>query len=177
MNEPVNIRPDQVTYKEKPQEPIPSDGINPTPENPGLTYTKDEPTPTISVKLDQPTTLTVIYVPNDRPNEPSNVNTFTVVFTYPNETKSREYPSSTAGSTTTTTTPSGVPSLPQTTPTTPGVQPPSPASPKVDLEPNFYVPPGTVITFTITSTTDDQPPTGVRIILVLSIFYLFETLY
>jgi hypothetical protein len=178
MNQPLTISPTQVTYKQQPQQP---GDINPTLTNPGLTYT-NETNPTIYVTLVQPSSLTLIYVPIDTPNNPSNVNTFTVVFAYPNNTNSIEYPSTAAGTVGTTTTTTLSPS--QTTTTTPpgtttaAVQPPSSVSPQVNLPANFYVPQGTVIIFTITSTNPQGAyPTGVSIILVLSIFYLFETLY
>lgn len=170
MNEPQTIRPDQVTFEPQPDQTTPPGNINPTVNTPGLTYTT-EMTPKINVTLDQPATLTLIYVPIDRPNEPSNVKEFTVVFVFPNGT-TPSFSSSSAGVTTTTTTPSGLPS--STTPTATGVQPPSSVSPQVDLPPNFQLPEGTVIIIMITLTTDFAPPTGVRIILVLSVFCLFE---
>jgi hypothetical protein len=131
------------------------------------------------VTLNQPTTLTVIYVPTDRPNQPSNVNGFTVQFVFPDSTVSPIFPSSLGGTaeTTTTTTASGLPSqttpsgLPSQTTTTPGLQQPSANSPRVDLPADYQVPPKTVIIVTITSTSDKSSPTGVRILLV----FRFET--
>jgi hypothetical protein len=179
MNQPLTIDSKQVTYKQPPVDTTSPRDINPTLTNPGLTYAT-EPSPTINVTLDQPATLTLIYVPIDRPNQPSNVNQFNVAFVFPNNTTPIQFTSSVAGTveTTTTTTPSGLPSSTSTTPgTTPGVQPPSSVSPTVDLPANFQVPEGTVIIITVLSTINYAPPTGVRIILVLPFFYLFETLY
>jgi hypothetical protein len=156
MNQPLTITSDQVQFDSPPTQ---STDINPTPTTPGLTFTT--PNPRISVTLTQPTTLTVIYLPVDRPNNPSNVNDFAVVLTYPNGTTSSPYTSTTpsASSQTTTTTP--IPTAASTTPSPAGVVPLSNVSPRVDLPPNFDVPQNTVVTIVITTTTDGSNPTGV----------------
>jgi hypothetical protein len=156
MNQPLTITSDQVQFDSPPTQ---STDINPTPTTPGLTFTT--PNPRISVTLTQPTTLTVIYLPVDRPNNPSNVNDFAVVLTYPNGTTSSPYTSTTpsASSQTTTTTP--IPTAASTTPSPAGVVPLSDVSPRVDLPPNFDVPQNTVVTIVITTTTDGSNPTGV----------------
>jgi hypothetical protein len=157
----LTITSDQVQFDSPPTQ---STDINPTPTTPGLTFTT--PNPRISVTLTQPTTLTVIYLPVDRPNNPSNVNDFAVVLTYPNGTTSTPYTSTTpsASSQTTTTTPTpsaGAASSGSTTPSPAGVVPLSDVSPRVDLPPNFDVPQNTVVTIVITTTTDGSNPTGV----------------
>ena len=163
MNQPLTIRPDQVTSNPTPDQTTPPGDINPTSSTttPGLNF----PTmnPQINVTLDQPATLTLIYVPVDRPNQPSNVNEFTVVFIYPNGTTSPSFNSivPSQGATTTTTPSSGAPSQTTTTPSPTGVVPASPQSPQIDLPPNFQVPAGTVIAITITSTDDQSPPRDV----------------
>jgi hypothetical protein len=166
MNQPLTIQPNQVNSNPSPSPSTPPGNINPTPTpTPGLNF----PTmnPQINVTLDQPTTLTVVYLPSDRPNKPSNVNEFTIIFVYPNGTTSSSFDSvipSTGQSTTTT--PAGVPAQSTTTPSPTGVVPPSNVSPQVDLPPNFQVPQGTTIVITITSTTDYQNPHDVCIILL-----------
>ena len=153
MDQPVDIQPEQVTYSEQPVETSPPGDINPTTTTPGLNFPSENPE--INVTLDSPATVTVVYVPKDRPDEPSNVDEFTVVFVYPNGTTSETFtstPPSPSESAETTTTPS--PS---------GTVPPSDESPKVTLPPYFEVPEGTTVVITITSTDDDQPPTGVSI--------------
>ncbi|CAF1682168.1 unnamed protein product, partial [Didymodactylos carnosus] len=120
--------------------------------------------PEINITLDQPATLTLIYVPVDRPNQPSNVNEFTVQFFYPNNTNSILFTSiipSIPETTTTTTTgipsPSGIPL--ETTTTTPSrLVPPSNISPQVDLTPNFRVPENTIIVIKIILTEDQSSP-------------------
>jgi hypothetical protein len=166
MNQPLTITPDQIQSNPQPQQTTPSGDINPTPGTPGLNY--PSPNPQINVTLNQPTTLTVIYLPVDTPNKPSNVQTFQVVFVYPNGTTSTPFtsiiPSTSTTTTTTTTTPSpsaGAPSQPLTTPSPTAVVPPSSASPQVDLPPNFQLPPNTIVVITITSTTNGSNPTGV----------------
>jgi len=147
------VSPSSTSYSEQPEETSPPGDINPTTTTPGLNFPSENPE--ISVTLDSPATVTVVYVPTDRPNEPSNVDEFTVVFIYPNGTTSETFtstPPSPAESGETTTTPS--PS---------GTVPPSDESPKVILPPNFDVPEGTTVVITITSTDDDQPPTGVTV--------------
>jgi hypothetical protein len=157
MNEPLTIQPKQVTSEPSPNPTTPEGDINPTPSTPGLSF--PTPNPTIKITLDQPATLTVLYVPVDRPNEPSNVNTFTVVFVFPTGEKSPTF-TSTIPSAGTTTTQSGVPSE-TTTPS--GVFAPSPVSPQVNLPVNFRVPEGTQIVLTITSTSDNSNPRDVCI--------------
>jgi hypothetical protein len=171
MNAPVTIQ--DVTYSSPPESTTPPGDINPTLTKPGLNFPTDQ-NPTINVKLDQPTNVTLIYVPVDRPGQPTNVYQFDVAFQYPNGTTSPQYTSTPAGQTTTTTTPAGLPSSTSTTPATTavGVQPPSAISPQVDLPPNFSVPSGTVVQITVILTSDDQTPTGVRIILALLIFVI-----
>jgi hypothetical protein len=161
MNQPLTITSSQVQFDSPPTQ---STDINPTPTTPGLTFTT--PNPRISVTLNQPTTLTVIYLPVDRPNNPSNVQDFAVVLTYPNGTTSTPYtsttPSTSSPTTTTTPTPSaGAPSSTSATPSPAGVVPLSDVSPRVDLPPNFLVPQNTVVTIMITTTTDGSNPTGV----------------
>jgi hypothetical protein len=148
MNQPLTITSDQVQFDSPPTQ---STDINPTPTTSGLTFTTSNPR--ISVTLTQPTTLTVIYLPVDRPNNPSNVKDFAVVLTYPNGTTSASY-TSTSPSTSSPTTSS-------TTPSPTAVVPLSDVSPRVDLPPNFDVPQNTVVTIMITSTTDGSNPTGV----------------
>jgi hypothetical protein len=118
----------------------------------------------INITLVQPATLTLVYLPTDRPNQPTNVEQFALVFAYPNGTISDQFTSQTP-STSGTTPSSGVPSgttTTTTTPTTPsGVVPPSDVSPQVDLPPNFQVPNGTVLMIVITSTQNSANPSGV----------------
>jgi hypothetical protein len=168
MNQPLTITSDQVQFDSPPTQ---STDVNPTPTTPGLTFTT--PNPRISVTLTQPTTLTVIYLPVDRPNNPSNVNDFAVVLTYPNGTTSSPYTSTTpsASSQTTTTTP--IPTAASTTPSPTAVVPLSDVSPRVDLPPNFDVPQNTVVTIVITTTTDGSNPTGV----CKNLFSLFHYSY
>ena len=175
MNEPLTIQPSQVKYQPEPETTTTPGDINPTVTKPGLKYT-DELTPKINVTLDQPATLTVIYVPINRLNEPSNVKDFYVKFVYPNDNTSDVYTSTVAGTPETTTT-SGLSTSTTTTAagTTAGVQPVSSVDPHINLPSNFRVPENTVIMIMIKSTTNDKPPTGVSIILVLLVFCLFET--
>lgn len=175
MNQPLTIRPDQVQSNPTPEQTTPPGDINPTLTTPGLDFTTMNPQ--INVTFDQPATLTVLYVPVNRPNEPSNVEEFTIVFVYPDGTTSRPYdsiiPSTTGAATTTPAT--GEPSSQATTTpsTTRGVVPPSPQSPQVDLPTNFQVPAGTIVVLTITSTKDQSPPENVSTIE----FFLFEILF
>ena len=168
MNQPLTIQSTQVKFDVKPDATTPPGDINPkqTP-TPGLTFST-KMTPTINVTLDQPTTLTVVYLPVDRPNKPSNVNEFTIVFVFPNGTNTPSFtsviPSAGASTTTTTPTPSGVTAQSTTTPSPTGVVPPSNVSPQVDLPPNFQVPQGTTIMITITSTSDVSYPHDVCIL-------------
>ena len=164
MNQPLTIQPNQFISYPSPNQTTPSGNINPTSTTPGLDFpTKN---PKINVTLDQPATLTVIYVPVDRPKQPSNVNGFTVVFVYPNGDVSPPFNSEIpSGGSTTTTPSSGVPSETTTTPSTSGIVPPSDVSPQVDLPTNFRLPTGTVIVITITSTNDKLNPHDVSIYL------------
>jgi hypothetical protein len=165
MNEPLTLQPSQVTYQPSPDQTTPQGDINPKPTpTPGLTFSTTM-TPKITVTLDQPTTLTIVYLPVDRPNKPSNVKEFTVQFTFPNGTNTPAFTSviPSPGASTTTTTPSGVPAQSTTTPSPTGVVPPSPISPQVDLPPNFQVPQNTSIVITITLTTDEHGPHDVCI--------------
>ena len=172
MNTPLSIKPTQVISNPSPIPTTPPGDINPTSTTPGLNY--PTPSPQINVTFDQPATVTLIYLPTDRPNQPTNVDQFAVVFVFPNGTQLLPYTSQ-IPSTGTTTTPSGVPSettttpsgLPSetTTPSTSGLVLPSNVSPQVDLPPNFQVPQGTTVVITITSTKDEKNPTGVCIIL------------
>ena len=166
MNQPLTITPDQVTSYPSPSPSTPLSGINPTSTTPGLDF--PTPNPQINVTLNQPATLTVIYLPNDRPNQPSNVQQFQVVFVYPNGTTSTPFtsttasiPSTTSTSTSTTTLSAQTPSSIFTTSGTTTIVPPSNASPQVNLPSNFYVPEDTTIVITITSTIGGSNPTGV----------------
>ena len=166
MNQPLTITPDQVTSNPQPESTTPLSGINPTSTTPGLNF--PTPNPQINVTLDQPATLTVVYLPVDRPDKPSNVVQFQVEFVYPNGTTSTPFnsttastPSTTSTSTSTTTPSAGTPSTIFITLGTTTVVPPSGVSPQVDLPPNFRVPADTIVVITITSTINDTNPTGV----------------
>jgi hypothetical protein len=164
MNQPLTIQPNQVTSNQPYNQTTPTTGdINPTTSTPGLNFPSTNAL--INITLDQPAALTVIYVPTDRPNQPTNVEQFVVVFVYPNGTTSQPFTSQTP-STSGTTTPSTGVSLETTTtlPTPSGVVPPSAVSPQVDLPPNFQVPENTVVIINITSTQQNAPPTGVCIV-------------
>jgi hypothetical protein len=163
MNQPLTIQPNQVTSNQPFDQTTPSTGdINPTTTTPGLNFPSTNPL--INITLDQPAALTVIYVPTDRPNQPTNVEQFVVTFVYPNGTTSQPFPSQTP-SISGTTPSTGVPSETTTTlPTPSGVVPPSADSPQVDLPPNFQVPENTIVIINITSTEDNTPPTGVCIV-------------
>jgi len=170
MNQPLSISPQQVTSSPPNDQNTPLNNINPTQTSPGLDF--PSPNPQINVTTDQPASLTVIYIPTDIPNQPTTVEQFTVTFVFPNGTTSQTFPSTTPSSTTTTTTttPSsstGVAGATTTTPSATSIVPPSGASPQVDLPPNFQVPQNTTIVIQITSTINDSPATGVRIILLL----------
>jgi hypothetical protein len=160
MNQPLTIQPNQVSSNQPFDQTTPSTGdINPTTTTPGLNFPSTNPL--INVTLDQPAALTVIYVPTDRPNQPTNVEQFVVTFVYPNGTTSQTFLSQTP-SISGTTPSAGVPSETTTTlPTPSGVVPPSADSPQVDLPPNFQVPANTIVIINITSTTYNTPPTGV----------------
>lgn len=165
MNQPLYIQPNQVTSNPPPEQTTPPGDINPTSTTPGLNYPSTNPQ--INITLDQPATLTLIYVPVARPDQPSsNVDEYTVQFVYPNGTSSRIFTSEIPSMHETTTTPSGLPPS-ETTTTTPSTSLPSKNSPQVDLPTNFRVPTGTIIVITITSTNDDSNPTGVCILFLL----------
>jgi hypothetical protein len=159
MNQPLTIQPNQVTSNQPFDQTTPSTGdINPTTTTPGLNFPSTNPL--INITLDQPAALTVIYVPTDRPNQPTNVEQFVVTFVYPNGT-TQSFASQTP-SISGTTPPTGVPSQTTTTSPTPsGVVPPSAVSPQVDLPPNFQVPENTIVIINIISTGNNAPPTGV----------------
>jgi hypothetical protein len=160
MNQPLTIQPNQVTSNQPFDQTTPPTGnINPTTSTPGLNFPSTSPL--INITLVQPATLTLIYLPTDRPNQLTNVQQFELVFAYPNGTLSQQYTSQTLSTSgTTTTTPStGAPSGTTTTPS--GVVPPSDVSPQVDLPTNFQVPNGTVLMIMITSTQNSEIPTGV----------------
>jgi len=156
MNQTLTIGSSQVISSSPTTGP---GDISPTSTAPGLTYLSMNPQ--INITLDRSATLTLIYVPVDRPNRPSNVNGFVVQFVYPNGTTSKLFPSvvPSTGETIITTSPSG------TTASTTGVFPPSDASPRVDLPPMFRVPENTIVVINITSTRDHSYATGVCIIL------------
>jgi hypothetical protein len=163
MNQPLTIQPNQVTSNQSYDQTTSPTNINPTTTSPGLNFPSTNPL--INITLNQPATLTLIYLPTDRPNQPTNVDEFSVVFVYPNGTPSVELISqipSTSGTTTTTTTPStGASSETTTTPSPSGIVLPSNDSPQVDLPPNFQVPNGTILMIVITSTNDSASPNGV----------------
>jgi len=172
MNQPLTIQPNQVTSYPPNDQTTPQGDINPTSTTPGLNFSS--PNPLINITLDQPASLTIIYIPTDRPNQPTNVNQFALVFVYPNGTTSPSFtsqiPSISSTTTTTTTTPSpstGIPSQTSTTPSPSGIVPPSDVSPQVDLPPNFQVPNGTIVVINITSTTDTSNASNVCTILFL----------
>jgi hypothetical protein len=171
MNQPLTIQPNQVTSYPPYDQTIPQGDINPTSTTPGLNFSS--PNPQINIILNQPASLTLIYIPTNRPNQPTNVDQFSVVFVYPNGTTSSSFTSqipSVSGTTTTATTPApstGVPSQTSTTPIPSGIVPPSDVSLQVDLPPNFQVPNGSIVIINLTSTTDNSPPTGVRTVFVL----------
>jgi hypothetical protein len=169
MNQPLNITPTDYTTNPSPQQTTPPGDINPTSTTPGLNFPTSL-TPQINVTVNQPANLTVIYIPVDRPKQPpSNVDQFSVIFVFPNNTVSQEYPSSipsitsTSTTTTTSTSSSSLFTTPITTTTT--VIPPSNLSPIVNLPTNFQIPSGTTIIITITLTTNQTYPTGVCIVL------------
>jgi len=167
MTQPLTILPNQVTSYPLNDQTTPPGDINPTSTTPGFNFSSVNPL--ISIAFDQPTSLTLIYIPTNRPNQPTNVNQFALLFVYPNGTTSQPFTSEipSVSSTTTITTPppsTGVPSGTSTTPSPSAVIPPSDVSPQVDLPPNFQVPSGTVMIINITSRTDESSPYGVCII-------------
>ncbi len=175
MNQPLTIQPGQVSFDSPSDQSPSSTDINPTSITPGFTFTT--PNPRINVTLDQPTTLTVIYLPNDRPNQPSNVKDFGVVFIYPDGSTSQPFTSttvSTSSAITSTTTP-----LAGTTPGTTTIVPPSDVSPQVNLPANFDLPQKTTLMIMITSTTNGFYPTGVCFslfifITLIDVYYLVK---
>lgn len=159
MNQPLTILPNQVTSNPPPETTTTSNNINPISTTPGLDYPSKSPE--INVTLDQPATLTLIYIPVDRPNYPSNVIEFVVQFIYPNNTISNEFVSKIPSEGKTTTTPSAIPPSETTTPSPTTIALPSDKSPQVDLPPNFQLEKGTTIKITITSTKDESNVNGV----------------
>jgi hypothetical protein len=159
MNQPLTINENQVKSYPTPDQTEPPGDINPTLTTPGLSYSSMNPQ--INITLDQQATLTLIYVPVDRPNHPSNVETIIVTVVFPNGTISQPFTSE-IPSQTKTTTPSGVTSE-TTTPSTTIVFPPSLNSPRVNLPSNFDLPPGTILAITISSTKDNNFPVEVGI--------------
>jgi hypothetical protein len=162
MNQPLTIQPNQVISNPLYDQTTPPGDINPTTTTPGLNFSS--PNPQINITLGQPATLTLIYLPVDRPNQPTNVNQFVVVFAYPNGTTSQQFTSEipSTSSTTTTTPSTGVPSQTTTAPSTSGIVSPSNVSPQINLPPNFEVPQYTIIMITGISTSDGLNPKGVR---------------
>jgi len=167
MNQPLTIQPNQVTSNQPLDQTTSPADINPTTTSPGINFPSTNPL--INITLNQPATLTLIYLPTNRPNQPTNVNEFSVVFVYPNGTTdsfTSEIPLS-SGTITTTTTPStGTPSETTTTANPSSIVPSSNVSPQVDLPPNFQVPNGTILMIAITSTNDSASPYGVSKLLV-----------
>jgi hypothetical protein len=161
MNQPLTIQPNQVTSNQPFDQTTPPTGdINPTTSTPGLNFPSTSPL--INITLTQPAALTLVYLPTDRPNQPTNVQQFVVTFVYPNGTTSQPFPSQTP-SISGTTPSTGVPSQTTTTlPTPSGIVPPSDVSPQVDLPTNFQVPNGTVLMISGITTTNGLSPTGVR---------------
>ena len=103
MNQPLTIQPGQVTSNPLSNQTTPPGDINPTTSTtPGLDF--PSPNPQINITFNQPATITVIYVPTDRPNQPTNVEQFVVVFVYPNNTSSQPFSSAILSPTTTTST-------------------------------------------------------------------------
>ncbi len=133
MSQPLTIASDKVTSDQPFDQATPPNGnINPTSTTPGLNFPSTNPT--INVTVDQPAALTVINIPTDRPNQPTNVDEFTVTFVYPNGTTSEPFPSET---------------------------PLTGVSPQVDLPANFEVPDDTVIMISDINTKDGLSPKGV----------------
>ena len=162
-----------MTSNPPPEQTIPPGDINPTLAKPGLKFLSMNPR--INITFDHPAALALIYLPADRPNKPSNVNEFVVLFVYPNGTKSRPFTSRIPwpGRTDRTSTPpSGISLETSTIPSTTGVFPPSEASPQVDLPPNFRVPEGTKMMLVITSTTDRSYPTDVSVVFCAFVFFM-----
>jgi hypothetical protein len=163
MDQSLTIQPNQVTSNQPFDQTTPTTGnINPTTSTPGLNFPSINPL--INITFDQPASLTVIYVPTDRPNQPTNVEQFVVVFVYPNGTTSQPFTSQTPSPSGTTTLSTGVSLKTMKKLRRPsGDVLPSAVSPQVDLPPNFHVPENTTVIINITSTQQNAPPTGVRI--------------
>ena len=163
MNQPVDIKPGQVSSNPSPSNPSPAGDINPTTTKPGLNFPSDKPQ--INITLNEPQEINTIYVPTNRPNESTNVEEFTVQFLFPNGTLSPVFSAipSVIPSTSGTTTPStGAGSESTTTPSTVnGVVPPSDSSPQVQLPENYDVPKDTIIILTVKKTMDNSPARGV----------------
>jgi hypothetical protein len=157
MNQPLTIQPTQVTSNPPPET---TGDINPTPYTQGLNYLSMYPQ--INITLVQPATLTLIYIPVDRQDRPSNVDKFVVKFVYPTGATPSQFTSEIPSKTETTTS-SGTTT---TTLSTKVVFPPSDSSPRVNLPANFDLPNGTIIVIDITSTRDHDKPTQVRMILL-----------
>ena len=158
MNQPLIIRTDQVSTNPS---VTPTD-INPTSSTSGLNFTTMNPE--ISIRLDQPATLTLVYLPVDRTDQPSNVREFNLVFVYPNGSQSDTYPSTNPDDFTTTPSSGTTSETTTAVSTTAGVFPPSILSPQVNLPTNFQVPEGTVLVIKITRTSNFDNPTNVSII-------------
>lgn len=160
MNQPLPIQPTQVTSNPPPEQTTPTGDINPESPAPGLNYPSMYPQ--INVTLVQPATLTLIYVPVDRLDRPSNVDKFVVKFVYPDGTTPSQFTSEIPSKTETT-----ISSGTTTTPSTKGVFPPSDASPRVNLPPKFELPTGTIVVIDVISTRDEQNAKQVRMIFIV----------
>lgn len=158
MNQPLTIEPDQVKINPEPKSS--TGDINPKADTPGLSF--DTMNPSFEITVKEPATFTVIYLPNDRPNRPSNINQFVVVISFPDGRPSEEFTSNTPTSALTTTTPSSGAASETTTPSSNAVVPPSSSSPQVNLPVNYRIPVGAVITITVISTTNQAFPQEVR---------------
>ena len=161
----LSIQRNQVRSNPPPEETTPPGDINPTLTKPGLRFSSINPR--INVTLNQAATLALIYLPVDRPNQPSNVNEFVVVFFYVDGTNSQPFTSripSTSRTDEAATLPLGISSEASTTSSRNRAFPPSDASPRIDLPPNFRVPQGTKLMLIITSTRDRSKPTGVSVL-------------
>jgi hypothetical protein len=157
MNQPLNIPTSKVTSDDSTvNQPI---DINPNSTNPGVTFSNSQPS--LTFPLDKSQEFTVLYLPNDRPNQPSNIQSFNVTVYTPNTDQPQTFQSTkpSASSTTTSTPSTGATS---TTPsTTTAVVPLTPASPRVEFLPGTTFPAGSTIIITITGTTDGTNPKAV----------------
>ena len=147
MNQPLYIQPEQVTYMQEPEQSSSPSDINPTTTTSGVDFEHDYPE--IHINLDQAATVSIVYVPVDRPNEPTNVRRFVLAFRYPNGTQSPPYYSQIPSD-------GATPSA-----TSNGFVLPSSVSPQVILPSDYYVPSGTILLLGIISTSDDAPPQNV----------------